>query len=428
MVIPTGKTVLLASLGLVFALTLAAVSPTLWAIGLAWPIGVLALLAADAALCLWPHQVTARLSRLEALEIGNRTAAHIETAPASENFLNLETSLTANAFLQIRKTTDPLTFFLIPRRRGLARIERLWLRWQGPMGFCQKQKKIALDRDVPVISNISAIERDALTILSRELYAGAKVQRDMGEGTEFESLREFALGLDPRGIDWKHSARHRTLLTREFRVERNHAIVFGIDSGRLMCEPLQDNISRLDHAVNAALMMGFVSLKLGDQVGLHAFSDTPHISTGLLSGTRAFSHLRGATVALDYSAEETNYTLGLMELANRLDRRSLVILFTDFEDTTSAELMLTNLAPLMKRHVVLFVAFRDEELDEIILNPPSRPEDVTRAVIAADLLSERELVFAKLEHMGAHIVDAPAEKIGVGLINQYLKIKRQNLL
>ena len=91
---------------------------------------------------------------------------------------------------------------------------------------------------------------------------------EQGEGSEFEALREYMPGLDHRSIDWKHSARHRKLVCKEFRTERNHQIVLAFDTGHLMQEPL-DGIPKLDHAINAGLLLAFVSLKAGDRVGLY---------------------------------------------------------------------------------------------------------------------------------------------------------------
>jgi len=103
-------------------------------------------------------------------------------------------------------------------------------------------------------------------------------------------------------------------------------------------------------------------------------------------------------------------------------------MFTDFADSTNAALMLANIAPLMKRHLIVFVAFRDRDLERLINHEPETPDDVTRAVIADTLQRERDLVISKLQRMGALIVDAPSDKIGAGLINQYLKVKKRTLL
>ena len=104
----------------------------------------------------------------------------------------------------------------------------------------------------------------------RDALLGTKSQRDAGEGAEFESLREYAPGLDTRFIDWKHSARHRRMLVREFRTERNHPIVLAFDTGHLMREPV-DGMPRLDHSINAGLLLARVALAASDLVGAYSF-------------------------------------------------------------------------------------------------------------------------------------------------------------
>src|SRR5262249_25569327 len=109
-------------------------------------------------------------------------------------------------------------------------------------------------------------------------------------------------------------------------------------------------------------------------------------------------------------------------------RRALVVVFTDFADPTSAELMIENVARLLRTHLVMFVAFRDEELERIVDAEPADPEDVSRAVIAASLLKQREVVVGRLQRLGAWIVEAPAGGLGVELVNSYRAAKRRDLL
>jgi uncharacterized protein (DUF58 family) len=230
--------------------------------------------------------------------------------------------------------------------------------------------------------------------------------------------------MDRRSIDWKHSARHRKLLAKEYQADRNDHIVFALDAGRLMCEPLGGQ-PRIDRALNAALMLAYVGLRMGDRVGMFVFDSKPRLTTPTVAGTAAFGILQRLTAAIDYSTEETNFTLALSELAGVLKRRSLIVVFTDFVDTTSAELMIENLGRLLRRHHILFVAFRDAELEAMRAREPERPEDVSRAVIANALLKERDLVISRLQRLGADILDAPLERLSVALLNTYLAIKRR---
>ena len=427
LIYPTARAAGLAAFGAVLALFLTALAPGLWSIGLGWLALVVGLIAADAAISPWPSAVRTDAALPGAMQVGRKDTVSVPVSIPGR-FQNIESRLETDAFIETESGPLLHSFSLTPKRRGVGKFVRFWLRWQGPLGLVYKQRTDELDQDVTITSDTRAVEREAINLLTRENIFGVKTQVERGEGAEFDSLREFQAGMDTRAIDWKQTARHRELLTREYRNERNHSVIFAIDTGRLMSEPVENDISRLDHALNASLLMTYVSLKFGDRVGYFAFDARPSLKTGVVSGPRAFTLLQRLTAGIDYSAEETNYTLGLTTLSGHLDRRSLIVMFTDFADSTSAELMLANIAPLMKRHLVLFIAFRDPELERLINHEPEAPDDVTRAVIADTLQRERDLVISKLQRMGALIVDAPSDKIGAGLINQYLKVKKRTLL
>jgi uncharacterized protein (DUF58 family) len=316
---------------------------------------------------------------------------------------------------------------LTPLRRGEGEIVSLWLRWRGPLGLVWKQIRETPARKIPITPNIQAVKDEAIRMFSREAMFGIKSQLETGDGSEFHALREMVAGMDPRTIDWKQTARHAKLLAKEFRTERNHPVVFALDTGRLMCDPLM-GIPRIDRALNAALLLAYVSLKLGDRAALFGFDAKPRLFTGVLSGAGAFPLIQRVAARLDYSTEETNYTLGLTQLGSALERRSLVVVFTEFADSTSAELMLENVARLLRRHLVLFVVLRDEELEQIARREPLNADDVSRAVTAETLLREREVVATRLKRLGAHIVDAPADRLGPALISAYLDLKRRDLM
>jgi uncharacterized protein (DUF58 family) len=214
------------------------------------------------------------------------------------------------------------------------------------------------------------------------------------------------------------------LLAKEVRAERNHQLAFAIDTGRLMCEPI-DGMPRVDCALNAALMLAYVGLKLGDRVSFFGFDARPHLATGFVAGPSAFTHLQALTAALDYSTEETNFTLGLSTLAERLKRRSMVVVFTDFADTISAELMVENVTRLSRRHMVVFVTFRDEELESLRATRPQTAGDVSRAVIAHQLLYERDIVLTRLRRLGVHIVSTKRDQLGPELVRAYDELRRQ---
>ncbi len=433
---PTRRAVLLTALGAPIGVLLGLIAPGLWLVGIAWVAMALGLVLADAGLGADRRRLEVIVTTPAALGIGGLgqvgvALAFAAAAPrAAELALATDPRLAAapdRITLEVRGGRGEAAFDLRPVRRGEGRLLTLFVRWRGPLGLVWKQRVEPLDRVVAVTPNIRAIQDEALRLFSRDALFGQKAQVALGEGSEYHALKEFAPGHDRGAVDWKQSARHGKLLVKEFRTERNHQLVFALDTGRLMSEPL-DGQPRLDRGLNAALLLAYVGLKMGDRVALFGFDARPHLMSGSVAGTGAFGLLQRQAARLDYSANETNYTLGLTTLAGALKRRSLVVVFTDFADATSAELMIENLGRLTKRHLVLFVTFRDEELEAMVRAEPLTAEDVSRAVIAASFIRERQLVLERLRRLGVEILDASVGALGPALLNRYLDLKRRDLL
>lgn len=434
MIAPTSRAILLAAAGAPISLVLAVSAPDAWPLGPAWALGVLALALADAQLGRPNGQlrVEAIVPRLAGIGAGAITAL-LDFAFGKANPRTAEIALEANQFLTVspvRRDANVVeghgqtAFKLQPQRRGQARLEYAFVRWQGPLGLAWCQRVEPLGNKIAITPDLEAVERNATRLFSRTFVYGLKPMKDRGDGSEFDALAKFETGMDRRLVDWKQSARHLNLLAKEVRAERNHQIAFAIDTGRLMCEPVA-GAPRIDRALNAALMLAYVGLKLGDRISFFGFDAKPNLQTGFVAGPRAFTLLKGLTADLDYSTEETNHTLGLMTLAEKLQRRSMIVVFTDFADTISAELMVESVSRLARRHMIVFVAFHDEELESLRAALPETSDDVSRAVIADQLLKERRIVLARLRRLGVHIVDAPADQLGPELVRAYDELRRR---
>ncbi|MBL8727302.1 MAG: DUF58 domain-containing protein [Planctomycetes bacterium] len=317
---------------------------------------------------------------------------------------------------------------LVPRRRGTITLVASHVRWRGPLGLLWCEVERPLGVRVPVVTDVESVRQRALRMATnREFQIGLKVERYVGDGSEFDSLREFVTGMDRRAVDWKASARHRQVLCREFRAERDHPVMLCIDTGRLMGEPLA-GMPRLDHAIRLALQLGYVCLRTGDRVGLYAFADKPQQVVLPRAGVHALQAIQGRMAGLDYSTAETNFTLAMTELLQQLRRRTLVVLFTDFVDSVTAELMLRNVRWLLRRHLLLFVAMQDPLLGELSRREPASIEDLHRAVTAEEIRRERLLVLERIRRSGAQVLDATVAELGPGLIDRYLQVKRRELL
>lgn len=436
---PTRRALAIAALGTALAVLPIAVSPDLWVLWLAaWAVFFIAILVDLLRLpALADLELRSELPATIYMGEASQLRLHLAWADVPEHrpvLVELALSLTgpiapppvAAHRLSAQKRTIELP--LTPRRRGRTHLEGLHLRWHGPLGLMQRTGFLPIAKDVDATPNLRAVRQLAARFASRnELRQGLRIERFLGDGTEFDSLREFMAGLDRRSIDWKSSARHTKLLAREHRAERDRQIVIAIDTGHLMAEPL-DGLPRLDHAIHAGLLLALMSTRSGDRVGLYAFGDRPRAFTEPRSGMAAFTSTLEVAAGLDYGESETNFTLGLTHLMQRLTRRSLVIVMTDFTDSITAELMVENLQRLANRHLVLFVSLRDPLLDRLVA---ARPDDLVKlqsAVVADSLIREREVVLHRLRLRGIHCLDASPAEVGMSLINRYLDIKRRELI
>lgn len=435
MIYPTRMAVLAAAIGAPIALLAAMLLPGRWYAGLGWPVAVLTLVLADALLGRARATATLTLPRSAPVGVpltvpvavvveGSRRVPAAQVALAPDPLIVFDG---AQWGVRLEQGRGTVMLSATPQRRGIARLGTIWVRWPGPLGLIWRQERIDTEQSLPILPDVQAIHDRSAQVFQRHAVQGLMAQADHGDGTDFDALVEFRPGMDRRAIDWKQSARHRKLFAKEYRTERNSQIVFAIDAGRQMCEPVA-GVPRVDRVVSAALLTAWVALKLGDRVALNAFDSRPRLASGFIGGRRAFGELQHLAARIDYSADETNYTFALTMLAARLTRRSMVVLLTEFTDPTSADFMVRAVARMLKTHLILVVVLRDEELETFVDRAPVTAADVTRAVTAAALLRDRRLVLLRLRHLGVHVIESEHDKVAERLVEGYADLKRRDLL
>jgi len=435
-IVPTLRAAIVVALAAPVALVVAAVAPGAWVMAPALGGTLLVLVLADALLAGRIEDV--RFTVRPDVEVGAEAWMEVDARFAGglrdsvDGALALDPRLAPGggmAFALDRRSSADWRAAVAfrPSRRGTGLVERLWLRWSGPLGLGARQLTRELAAPVRIWPNIGEVRSPALQTFLKDAQFGLIARRIRGEGTQFEALTEYQPGMDRRRIDWKSSARHVHLYAKEFETERNNQIVFAFDCGQTMCEPV-GGIPRIDRAVSAALVTAYVALKGGDRVALYGFAARPEVMTPFIAESREFHRLQSAAAALDYHAQEPNFTLALATLAGRLQRRSLIVVFSDFTDPTSAELMIESIGRLVSRHVVLFVTMQDEELEELAVAEPADMQRLAMAVTADSLLRQRALVTRRLKQIGVDVIEARHDLIGPRLIDAYLVIKRAGVI
>jgi uncharacterized protein (DUF58 family) len=326
--------------------------------------------------------------------------------------------------------TAQLVYRYTPTKRGALSFGLCDLRVASPMRLWERKLAVGAPATVKVYPNFAAIAGYALLATDNRLsQIGVLQRRRRGEGMDFHQLREYREGDSQRQIDWNATSRMRKLISREYRDERDQHIVFLIDCGRRMSatDRSATHLTHFDHVLNAALLLGYVSLRQGDAVGYMTFAtETPRYSAPRKSGA-AVSVLLNGLYDIQPSLEVPDYTQAAIALAARLKRRALVIVLSNLRDEDD-ETLAPALRLLTERHLVLFASLREPALDEKLREPALDLDAATAYVAAVDYAHERQRALKRIERGGAMVLDVEPQKLPIALVNRYLDIKRAGRL
>lgn len=319
-----------------------------------------------------------------------------------------------------------LVYGLCPRRRGDHRFGVAAALASSPLDLLRRRTLLETDAPVRVYPDTSRyLRRDVLDPRAILASLGVRPTRQRGEGTEFESLREYVRGDDPRRIDWRASARRGHLVSRLYQHERSHRVVVAVDTSRLMGALTGGgeigDPSKLDHAIEAALALVYASLTGGDQTSLVAFDSALRASLGPKRQRSDLGHFVEALCPLDSRLVEADYRGLVRDLMVAHRKRSLVVVLTDFAGLDASQLV-APFALLARRHRVLVVALRDRVFDG--LEGSSQSEGgLYRRIALDDLAREREEMLARLRRSGLETLDLVPEEVVAPVLNRFLALR-----
>jgi uncharacterized protein (DUF58 family) len=310
------------------------------------------------------------------------------------------------------------------RERGAWPLGRVVLRALGPLGLVDRFLRYDVTDGITVAPSVAGVRRYRLLAVQRRLRdAGVRQLRRRGEGTSFASLREYALGDEPRHIDWKATARRGKAMVREFTVEQGQTVIIAIDAGRLMTQ-LADGVSRFEHALSAAMVLADVAVHSGDQVGLLLFDDEVRAWVPPARGRPALERLRDALIPARATMTEPDYAAAFRTLATRHRKRALLVLFTDAIDVRASQALIAHTARGSARHLPLIVALRNDAL--VAAAQPTAGAGATRtyeSAAAEELLLAREEALQRMRGAGASVVDVSPRLMAAAVVNRYLELK-----
>ncbi len=314
---------------------------------------------------------------------------------------------------------------LVLRRRGDLEIGDIHLRSLGPLGLGWRKETIPARHRLRVLPGVQELRRERLPGLRPSLAVmGLRRTRRRGEGMEFESLREYQRGDDPRTVDWKASARRTQLLVRNYQVERNQTVVLAIDAGRLMREWIGDR-ERLDFALTAAFLLAERARLYGDRVGVIVFDEV--VRTVIPAGRVRLSDLADTFAKVESRLVEPNYPMAFATLKRTFRKRALVVLMSDVIDVSASRALVDGLVSSVTRHLPVVVALRNPDVERVA-STPMGPASPYRRAAAESLIEARERALQTMRRSGVHTVDVlPGDAAGASL-DKYVEIKKRGLL
>jgi uncharacterized protein (DUF58 family) len=318
------------------------------------------------------------------------------------------------------------TYTVHPYERGEYNWQGIQVRQLSPWGLAWQQWRV--DAAQPVVVYPDLVGLKALSIkLTLQSSGTIRQARRLGTGTEFTEMREYAVGDDPRLIDWKATARRNRPLIRVLEPEQEQTVIILLDRGRLMTANIQ-GLQRFDLGLNATLSLALAATQRGDKVGVGVFDRTLHTWIPPQRGQLHMSQIIDRLSRIQPDLLEPDYVGAINTVISRQNRRALVVVITDIVDATASAELLTALSRLAPRYLPFCVTLRDPQVDTLAHNLAATVPDAYNQAVAIDLLQQRQLAFAKLQQRGVMVLDAPANQMSDQLVERYLQIKLKGRL
>jgi len=419
-------------------IALTIVSPLLLVVAIAYHVGLVLVLARDIALL--PGRSGYRVRRVmpEPFSLGEHEEVKvvIENSAAAGLLATIADHAPADLTPQPREVAGTfdrkgrleLTYSTTSPRRGAYTFGPVDLQVSRRDGWWRRQVRLQHPHEVAVFPNVVAIKRMQLTLRrGLRVMAGLRRARPPGASTAFAGLRDYVRGDDIRRVSWTATARRDHPVVVEVEAERGQQVMIAIDCGRLMTAPAGE-LDKLDHAINAALMLAWVAQAYGDRVGLMTFDDRV---TSFIKPERGSAQLRRITEEL-YAVKpeyvEPDFGHAFTHLSLRLGRRSMVVILTDVQDPEASKELVAHSLRLAARHLVLVVAMSDPSVVNARQAPVTTSSRAYEWAAAEEFMASRRESFELLRRGGVLGLDVVAGNLSPALVERYLELKERALL
>jgi uncharacterized protein (DUF58 family) len=316
-----------------------------------------------------------------------------------------------------------LSYQLRPTARGNFRFGGLTVRCRGPLALAWADRHLALGETVQVYPNLLEVRRyEALVRTTLVRSGGYRAKRLPGAGREFSHYRDYVPDDDFRHVGWKATARRNKPVTAVHESEHSQDVIFCLDVGRMMAARV-GTLTKLDHAINAILMLAHVSQTFQDNLGLLVFSHTVHLYLPPAKGRGQHSRFLQALYAVQPEFCHVDYRQAFSHLTARHPKRALTLVFTDLLDAVVSREFVSAAGLLRRFHLPVTLAVADVPLQNLAARKASSVSEVYDVLVARDLLAGRAELLQSLERQGVMVLDTIPERLTIDAVNRYLELK-----
>ena len=316
-----------------------------------------------------------------------------------------------------------LPYRLLPTQRGDFAFGDVAVRCRGPLGLAFADRRLPAGEAVQVYPNLLEVRRYEALLRNTLVRAGGyRAKRLPGTGREFSHYRDYTSDDDYRHVSWKATARRNKPTTAVFESEHSQDVIFCLDVGRMMAARV-GALTKLDHAINAVLMLTHVSQTFQDNLGLLVFSHTVHLYLPPAKGRSQHAQFLQALYSVKPEYCYVNYREAFNTLIARHPKRALTMVFTDLLDATASKEYLEAAALLRRFHLPLTLAVADVPLQKLAAEQPRDADHLYNVLTARDLLAGRSEMLSGLERQGVLVLDTAPDKLTIDAVNRYLSLK-----
>ncbi|OAB77369.1 DUF58 domain-containing protein [Cochleicola gelatinilyticus] len=320
------------------------------------------------------------------------------------------------------------TYTVRPTERGEYHFGNLNIFSSSLLGLVARRQQFSAEAMVPNYPSFLQLKKyDFIAFTNKLRLFGLKKIRRIGHTMEFEQIKEYIPGDDVRNINWKATAKRNEVMVNQFQDEKSQPVYSVIDKGRVMKMPFHQ-LSLLDYAINATLVISNIVLKKHDKAGMFTFSRKVEDRV-VAKRRKAQMHLILETlynVETDFS--ESDFSRLYIDIKRQIKQRSLFLLYTNFETMDALHRQLAYLQAINKIHLLVVILFENTELQTFLSKPAKDTHGIFEKTIAEKFVFEKKLIVNELHKYGIQTILTAPENLTVNTINKYLEIKARGLL